>query len=231
MTAKKKAEPKEADEKVGNKSVWQTLSAIDCSEHTEEKNGLTYLSWAWAWGILKTVYPDATFTKHQFASELPYANDVNGYAYVKVSVSVDGISSTELFPVLDYKNKAVQWPDAFQVNVAMQRGLTKAISYLGLGHYIYAGEDLPVPYDPNAVKQDLVGIDGSVKRADGLDMIVAVFKEFIGVIEDNQGLVGFWNTNKHAVKILKAKDEERYDDVVKFFSERKAEIEKKKDKK
>ena len=34
-------------------SVWGVLSNIDCSEHTEEKNGLTYLSWAWAYKILK----------------------------------------------------------------------------------------------------------------------------------------------------------------------------------
>ena len=42
-------------------SVWKTLSAIDCSEKAEKKNGLTYLSWAWAWGILMEHYPEATY--------------------------------------------------------------------------------------------------------------------------------------------------------------------------
>ena len=124
------------------KNTWQTLSKIDCSEHAENKNGLTYLSWAWAWGILKENFPDASFEKHYFDG-LPYAADPNGYAYVKVSVTVEGAEVTETMPVLDYRNKAVKNPDAFSVNSSLQRCLTKAISYHGLGHYIYAGEDLP----------------------------------------------------------------------------------------
>ena len=32
------------------KSVWETLSAIDVNDKTKEKGGMTYLSWAWAWG-------------------------------------------------------------------------------------------------------------------------------------------------------------------------------------
>lgn len=125
------------------KSVWETLSAINVNEHTEQKNGLTYLSWAWAWGVLKKHYPSATFEKHIQPNGMPYITDHNGYAYVQVTVTVEGISATELFPVLDYKNKSVRDPDSFAINTSMQRALAKAISYHGLGHYIYAGEDLP----------------------------------------------------------------------------------------
>lgn len=125
------------------KSVWETLSKIDVSEHTREKNGLTYLSWAWAWGSIKNNYPTATFEKHTDASGVPYFMDGNGYAYVKVTVTVEGESATELFPVLDYRNKSIQDPTSFDVNNALQRALAKAIAYHGLGHYIYAGEDLP----------------------------------------------------------------------------------------
>ena len=124
------------------KKPWDILSKIDCAEKVENKNGLTYLSWAWAWGILKAHFPDASFEKHYFDG-LPYAADPNGYAYVKVSVTVEGAEVTETMPVLDYRNKAVKNPDAFSVNSSLQRCLTKAISYHGLGHYIYAGEDLP----------------------------------------------------------------------------------------
>ena len=124
------------------KKPWDILSKIDCADKVENKNGLTYLSWAWAWGILKTHFPDASFEKHYFDG-LPYAADPNGYAYVKVSVTVEGAEVTETMPVLDYRNKAVKNPDAFSVNSSLQRCLTKAISYHGLGHYIYAGEDLP----------------------------------------------------------------------------------------
>ena len=124
------------------KKPWDILSKIDCAEKVENKNGLTYLSWAWAWGILKAHFPDASFEKHYFDG-LPYAADPNGYAYVKVSVTVEGAEVTETMPVLDYRNKAGKNPDAFSVNSSLQRCLTKAISYHGLGHYIYAGEDLP----------------------------------------------------------------------------------------
>lgn len=130
------------------KSVWETLSKINVNGHTEKKNGLTYLSWAWAWGVLKEHYPDATFEKHIQPNGMPYIMDANGFAYVQVTVTVDGISSTELFPVLDYKNKAVVKPDSFAINTAMQRALAKAISYHGLGHYIYAGEDVPQAEEP-----------------------------------------------------------------------------------
>ena len=124
------------------KKPWDILSKIDCADKVENKNGLTYLSWAWAWGILKAHFPDASFEKHYFDG-LPYAADPQGYAYVKVSVTVEGAEVTETMPVLDYRNKAVKNPDAFSVNSSLQRCLTKAISYHGLGHYIYAGEDLP----------------------------------------------------------------------------------------
>jgi len=124
------------------KSVWETLSAIDVNDKAEEKNGMTYLSWAWAWGKLKDNYPEATFKKH-IHDGMAYIKDEKGNAFVEVTVTVEGISATELFPVLNYNNKPIQNPNAFEVNTALQRGLAKAIAYHGLGHYIYAGEDLP----------------------------------------------------------------------------------------
>lgn len=144
---------------------WEVLSKIDCSEHTEEKNGLTYLSWAWAWGMLKEHYPMASMTKRWYAYDAvgdhevksrPYALDENGFAYVSVSVSVpfadDRVAShTEILPVIDYRNKPIPKPDSMQVNTALQRCLAKAIAGLGLGHYIYAGEDLPQAADEDPV--------------------------------------------------------------------------------
>ena len=41
------------------KSVFETLNAVNCNEHTERKNGITYLSWAWAWAEVKKRYPTA----------------------------------------------------------------------------------------------------------------------------------------------------------------------------
>ena len=143
------------------KSVWETLSAINVNDHTEKKQGLTYLSWAWAWGVLKKHYPSASFTKHIQPDGTPVIKDENGSAYVQVTVTVEGESVTELFPVLDYKNKSISHPDSFAVNTAMQRALAKAISYHGLGHYIYAGEDLPQDDAPQSASGARSGGSGS----------------------------------------------------------------------
>jgi hypothetical protein len=127
-----------------NKSVWNTLSAVDVNKYVEKKNSFSYLSWAWAWSILKDHYPDATYHKHIF-NGLPFMLDPNGYGYVQVTVSVPSLDSscTEIMPVLNHANKPIQNPDSFEVNKSLQRCLAKAIAALGLGAYLFQGEDLP----------------------------------------------------------------------------------------
>ena len=127
-------------------TTWSVLSKIDVSDHVEKKNNLTYLSWAWAWGILKDKYPHATFEKHWFDHEcgrLPYAADPAGNTFVSVTVTIGDDAMTEVMPVLNHANKPVKSPDAFQINSSLQRALAKAIGLHGLGAYIYQGEDLP----------------------------------------------------------------------------------------
>ncbi len=64
---------------------------------------------------------------------------------VKTGVSVNGIEHIEYLPIMDFRNKSIplEQVTSFDVNKAIQRSLTKAISRQGLGLYIYAGEDLP----------------------------------------------------------------------------------------
>lgn len=146
-------------------NVWNTLSAIDCSKHVEKKNGFTYLSWAWAWSILKQHYPTAQYTKHLFqvnGNNLPYMMDAEGNAYVTVTVKImpennaDSItaleSATEIMPVLNHANRPIKNPNSFEVNASLQRCMVKAIAALGLGCYIYAGEDMPME-SPSAMVQ------------------------------------------------------------------------------
>ena len=133
-------------------SLWSKLSKIDCSEHVEKKGNFNYLSWAWAWATLKEHCPDATFEKHWFDMgdppySLPYAMDKQGNAYVKVTVTVDGQSISETYPVTNHHNKSIQKPDSMEVNTALQRCLVKAIAFHGLASYLYAGEDLPPDED------------------------------------------------------------------------------------
>ena len=41
-------------------TVFSVLSAVNCNEHVEKKGNLSYLSWAWAWQMVKQHYPDAS---------------------------------------------------------------------------------------------------------------------------------------------------------------------------
>lgn len=127
------------------------LNSIDVSKHTEKKNGLTYLSWPWAWGELKKRHPDATYTIYENRDGWNYFHD-GGTCWVKTGVTVNGIEHIEYLPVMDYKNKSIPLGSvtSFEVNKAIQRSLTKAIARHGLGLYLYAGEDLPDTDDGTA---------------------------------------------------------------------------------
>ena len=125
-------------------SVFETLNKINVNEHTEQKNGLTYLSWAWAWSEVKKAFPDATYKVYENADGLFYHTD-GRTAWVKTGVTIEGLEYIEYLPVMDYRNKSIPLESltSFDVNKAIQRSLTKALARHGLGLYIYAGEDLP----------------------------------------------------------------------------------------
>ena len=138
-----------------NKSVFETLNAINVNDKTEEKNGLTYLSWAWAWQEVKKVDPKAYYTIYENADGWFYHTD-GKTAWVKTGVTVDGIEHIEYLPVMDFRNKSISVENitSFDVNKAIQRSLTKACARHGLGLYIYAGEDLPDTERPKPMTDD-----------------------------------------------------------------------------
>lgn len=234
-----------------SKTPWEILSAVDVGDKIEKKNNLSYLSWAWAWGVLKQHFPLAGFTKHTAPNGMPYFIDSQGYAFVRVTVSLNYEGSTditEMLPVLDHRNKPIQGPNAFEVNNALQRCLAKAIAYHGLGHYIYAGED--VPSEAQTASQDApehrplpmptkeqkatsgTASDGSVgmvnpsgeivNGGNTAEMIAAVFTNFIPHCKDDKGLTGFYTKNKLAIQILKDRDEALHKQVVDAFAAHKA---------
>ena len=127
-----------------SENYFAVLNAINVNDKTEKKNGLTYLSWAWAWGEIKKRYPDANYTIYENADGLNYHTD-GRTCWVKTGVTVAGIEHIEYLPVMDHRNKSipVNAVTSFDVNKAIQRSLTKACARHGLGLYIYAGEDLP----------------------------------------------------------------------------------------
>ena len=140
------------------KSVFAVLNAVNVNEHTEKKNGLTYLSWAWAWQEVKKRFPDAQYAIYERPDGVNYWTD-GRTCWVKTGVTIGGLEHIEELPVMDYRNAAIPLDKvtSTDVNKAIQRSLTKACARHGLGLYIYAGEDLPEseqPPAPEPVKAD-----------------------------------------------------------------------------
>jgi hypothetical protein len=120
------------------------LLGLNLNDKTEKKGNLTYLSWAWAWGEFKKVYPGAEYVIKKNETGMPYFSDESG-AMVYTEVTVDGLSYEMWLPVMDHRNKALKGDaiDSFAVNKAIMRCLVKNLAMFGLGLYIYAGEDIP----------------------------------------------------------------------------------------
>lgn len=126
----------EFDPKFVEKTISQRLN-------TKSKNGLNYASWAEAWFKLIQLYPKATYKVLRHPRNfMPYFRDEQGYGFVEVEVTANGISHSSLLPIMDYKNTALKNFTSFDVNKSIQRALTKAIAMHGLGLYIYNGEDI-----------------------------------------------------------------------------------------
>ena len=120
------------------------LNDINVSEKVEKKNGLSYLSWAYAWGEIKKQHPNAQYKVYENENGWNYFTDMRT-CWVKVSVAIDELEHIEYLPVMNNSNKSIALDNvtSFDVNKAIQRAITKACARHGLGLYIYAGEDLP----------------------------------------------------------------------------------------
>ena len=119
----------------------EMLLKKNVNEHVEKKNGLSYLSWAWAWAEALKADPKASYKIEMFGDKC--FMDINGTAMVFVTVTMFDKPMTCQLPVMDYRNKAIPNPDAFAVNTAIMRCMTKALALHGLGLYLYSGEDVP----------------------------------------------------------------------------------------
>ena len=136
-------------------SLFMRLFKTNVNDKVEKKNGLSYVSWAYAWAEVKKVVPDATYTIYERDTEFGPVNYFTDgrYCWVKTGVTLNGLEHIEELPVMDFKNRSIplEGVTSMDVNKAIQRSLTKACARHGLGLYIYAGEDLPE--DENAVKE------------------------------------------------------------------------------
>lgn len=124
------------------KSVWEVLSRIDCSQYVEKKGMFNYLSWSWAWGILKEHYPKAKFKYIKTQDGKTAFKDEEGYAFVRVAVTVEDETVEEDLAVMNNTNQDIKNPKPTQINTSLKRCLVKAMAFHGLGINVYAGEDL-----------------------------------------------------------------------------------------
>lgn len=137
------------------KSVYETLAKVDVKPLLEKKGNLNYLSWAKAWGLVKSLYPDATYQIKEFPEyvltkegwlatgrNLDYRQTSAG-TEVEVAVTIDEQNYSSKLYVMDYRNKVIAKPTYFEINKTQMRCLVKALAFAGLGLDVYAGEDLP----------------------------------------------------------------------------------------
>lgn len=186
---------------------FEMLQSINCNGHTERKGGLTYLSWAWAWQMVKKNFPDAFYTVYENKDGLNYHTD-GRTCWVKTGVTVNGLEHIEYLPVMDYKNNSIPLAKvtSTDVNKSIQRSLTKACARHGLGLYIYAGEDLPAG-EAEAVKEQMeVAVEEAllaVKEAKTRDELVRLWKELTG-LHANQRFIDALNEKQRELNDVAA---------------------------
>ena len=164
-----------------SKNNFQKLYEVDVNHKTESKNGLKYLSWAFAWAEFKKVNPLTTYTVDQYDGK-PYLHDEHLGYLVSTEVTVDGLSLPMQLPVMDNKNKAmksttyqyktrngmkgVEAATMFDINTAIMRCIVKNLAMHGLGLYIYAGEDIPSVDNSDEIAAAIGMIDQAIETND-----------------------------------------------------------------
>lgn len=145
-------------------SVFKKLYATNVNEHIDKKGNFNYLSWPFAVAQLRLADPVATWEVKRFADDLPYQKTDLG-VFVEVAVTCQGITLSQIHPVLDSKNRPLVEPSSFDINTSIQRCLVKAIALHGLGLYVYAGEDLPQGETSGEVTKPTTKPETSVKSS------------------------------------------------------------------
>lgn len=124
--------------------IWNTLASVNVGDKIEKKANLSYLSWAWAWGELMKVYPNATY---KFDDPVTFPDST---VEVWCHLTIGDVTRSMWLPVMDHRNNSIVKPSSRQISDTRMRCLTKCMAMFGLGHYIYAGEDMP---DPDVAEQ------------------------------------------------------------------------------
>ncbi len=192
------------------KSVYSTLSQTSVREKIERKGNLDYLSWANAWHMLKTAYPNAQRKVYEHEhTGFNYFTD-GRTAYVKVGIIVNDLEHIDYLPVMDFRNNAlpIDKVTATDVNKTIQRSTAKAIAMHGLGLSLWTGEDVPVTVDVAQAPQEssLIELTKGSENWDKVAQYITLNKQ-IGLDKIIQQLSTKYTisaaVNKEIAKLLK----------------------------
>jgi len=125
------------------KNIFKELSAVSIKGKTDKKGKFDYMSWATAWSMIKSEYPNAQ--RKVYESEhtgLNFFTD-GKTAYVKVGIIINDMEHIDYLPVMDFRNNSISMEKltSMDVNTAIQRSTAKAIAMHGLGLSLWIGED------------------------------------------------------------------------------------------
>lgn len=224
----------------------QELLKVNVNDRTEKKNGMMYLSWAYAWTEVLKADPTATWKVELWADGTGIGQTVlmsfGDSAMVWVTTTIFGKPITCQLPVLDYRNKPIPHPNAMDINTAIMRCLVKSVAMQGLGLYIYAGDDLPLE-DATAVVtivtetvQADVQISAPVAKTipaikdaeNNAELFAAGMVELLTLNDsDVKGLNSYWKANQVQLDGLKVSHPELYAQVRNAFAEKKKEVQEK----
>lgn len=205
------------------------LLKLNVNDHVEKKNGLSYVSWAWAWAEALKADPSCNFEVHTFDG-LPYMR-VNDTGMVWVTVKMFDKSMTCFLPVMNHRNQPIANPDSFQVNTAIMRCLTKGLAMHGLGLYIYAGEDLPEADDSTTAEAPPAAptVESTTQADANANLFTKAMLDYILICESVKDLNSYWKANQVQLDGLKVSHPALYErirngfsDLKKQFSEKEA---------
>ena len=204
------------------------LLKLNVNDHTEKKNGLTYLSWAWAWAEALKADPAASFTVQTFDGKAYM--DVNGTGLVWVTVTMFEKQMTCMLPVMNHRNQPIPAPNAFEVNTAIMRCMTKALALHGLGLYIYSGEDLPMQDAEAITKADTEQVEAMVTKAiekavetgdadlANKELFADGMIKYCDICKDEGALKSYWKANQGQLDDLKRSHNDLYKKVLAHFT-------------
>lgn len=220
------------------------LLKVNVNDHTENKQGLTYLSWAWAWAEALKADPHANFQIQMFDGK-PYL-EINDTAMVFVTVCMFNKPVTCFLPVMNGANKPITFSgrevqtrngriiekiDSFNVNTAIMRCLTKGLALHGLGLYIYAGEDLPEgDAEPEpAPKAAEKKAPPAISEQDDANarLFAEGIEQYMFVATTEKGLRSYWKENEVALNKLKETHPALYEGILAAFKKTAAQLKEK----